>query len=69
MPSRFKLLTLRTAWLIDQNPSDYAKVRKDIAAVKVKMAEVNDSVVSRSAARARKGPKSMLTGLALQVPS
>ena len=35
VPSRFKLLTLRTAWLIDQNPSDYASVRKDIAAVKV----------------------------------
>lgn len=45
---QFKLLTLRTAWLIDKNPKNYSAVRKDIAAVKVMMAEVNDSVVTRS---------------------
>ena len=41
---KFKLLVLRTAWLIDQNPKDYSAVRKDIAAVKVSVPWVIDSV-------------------------
>lgn len=45
---QFKLLTLRTAWLIDQSPGNYKPVLKDIAAVKVAMAEVNESIVTRS---------------------
>jgi acyl-CoA dehydrogenase len=45
---QFKLLTLRTAWLIDQNPKSYKPYLRDIAAVKVAMAEVNESVVARS---------------------
>jgi alkylation response protein AidB-like acyl-CoA dehydrogenase len=45
---QFKLLTLRTAWLIDQNPKSYKPYLRDIAAVKVAMAEVNESVVARA---------------------
>ena len=44
---QFRLLLLRTAWLIDRH-NDYLKVRKDIAAVKVLMAEVLHDVVQRS---------------------
>lgn len=45
---QFKLLTLRTAWLIDRSPGDYKPVRKDIAAVKVAMAEINENIVTRA---------------------
>jgi len=45
---QFKLLTLRTAWLIDRNPENYRPVRKDIAAVKVAMADTNESIVTRA---------------------
>ena len=45
---QFKLLTLRTAWLIDRNPKNYKPVRKDIAAVKVSMADTNESIVTRA---------------------
>merc|ERR1719261_1771106 len=44
----FKLLVLRTAWLIDKNPKDYKAVRKDIAAVKVSVPKVIDSVVTKA---------------------
>ena len=36
---QFRLLVLRTAWLIDKH-KDYKQVRKDIAAVKVVMPKV-----------------------------
>jgi acyl-CoA dehydrogenase len=44
---QFRLLVLRTAWLIDQH-KDYMKVRKDIAAVKVAMPKVYHDVVQRA---------------------
>jgi acyl-CoA dehydrogenase len=44
---QFRLLVLRTAWLIDKH-QDYRKVRKDIAAVKVAMPKVLHDVVQRS---------------------
>ncbi len=44
---QFRLLVLRTAWLIDQH-QDYKKVRKDIAAVKVAMPKVYHDVVQRA---------------------
>lgn len=44
---QFRLLVLRTAWLIDQH-QDYKAVRKDISAVKVAMPKVYDSVVRRA---------------------
>jgi len=44
---QFRLLVLRTAWLIDQE-NDYKKVRKDIAAVKVAMPKVFHDVVQRA---------------------
>ena len=44
---QFRLLVLRTAWLIDKH-RDYRKVRKDIAAVKVAMPKVLHDVVQRS---------------------
>jgi acyl-CoA dehydrogenase len=44
---QFRLLVLRTAWLIDKH-QDYLKVRKDIAAVKVAMPQVLHDVVQRS---------------------
>ncbi len=44
---QFRLLVLRTAWLIDKH-QDYKKVRKDIAAVKVAMPKVLHDVVQRS---------------------
>ncbi len=44
---QFRLLVLRTAWLIDKH-QDYGKVRKDIAAVKVAMPRVYHDVVQRA---------------------
>jgi acyl-CoA dehydrogenase len=44
---QFRLLVLRTAWLIDEH-QDYLRVRKDIAAVKVAMPKVYHDVVQRS---------------------
>ncbi|MBP2368989.1 acyl-CoA dehydrogenase family protein [Pseudonocardia parietis] len=44
---QFRLLLLRTAWLIDQH-QDYRAVRKDIAAVKVAMPRVYHDVVQRA---------------------
>jgi acyl-CoA dehydrogenase len=44
---QFRLLVLRTAWLIDRY-GDYRKVRKDIAAVKAAMPKVFFDVVQRS---------------------
>jgi acyl-CoA dehydrogenase len=44
---QFRLLVLRTAWLIDRY-QDYKKVRKDIAAVKVAMPKVYHDVVQRA---------------------
>ncbi len=43
----FRLLVLRTAWLIDKH-HDYRKVRKDIAAIKAAMPKVLYDVVMRS---------------------
>jgi acyl-CoA dehydrogenase len=44
---QFRLLVLRTAWLIDKH-HDYQKVRRDIAAVKVAMPTVLHDVVQRA---------------------
>lgn len=44
---QFRLLLLRTAWLIDRH-GDYRAVRKDIAAVKVAMPKVYHDVVQRA---------------------
>ena len=44
---QFRLLVLRTAWLIDKH-QDYRKVRKDIAAVKAAMPKVYFDVVQRA---------------------
>ena len=44
---QFRLLVLRTAWLIDKH-HDYRKVRRDIAAVKVAMPQVLHDVVQRA---------------------
>jgi acyl-CoA dehydrogenase len=44
---QFRLLVLRTAWLIDKY-QDYQKVRRDIAAVKVAMPQVLHDVVQRA---------------------
>ena len=44
---QFRLLVLRTAWLIDKH-KDYKKVRKDIAAVKAAMPKVYHDVVQRA---------------------
>ncbi len=43
----FRLLVLHTAWKIDKY-KDYRKVRKDIAAVKVAMPRVYESIASRA---------------------
>lgn len=43
----FRLLVLRTAWLIDQH-NDYKLVRKDIAAVKAAMPKVLHDIASRA---------------------
>jgi acyl-CoA dehydrogenase len=44
---QFRLLVLRTAWLIDKH-HDYQRVRRDIAAVKVAMPQVLHDVVLRA---------------------
>jgi len=44
---QFRLLVLRTAWLIDKH-QDYKRVRKDIAAVKVAMPKVYHDVALRA---------------------
>jgi acyl-CoA dehydrogenase len=44
---QFRLLVLRTAWLIDKH-QDYRKVRKDISAVKVAMPAVLHNVAQRA---------------------
>ena len=44
---QFRLLVLRTAWLIDEH-KDYKRVRKDIAAVKVAMPKVFHDVAQRA---------------------
>jgi acyl-CoA dehydrogenase len=44
---QFRLLVLRTAWLIDKH-NDYKKVRKDISAVKMAMPKVLHDIVSRA---------------------
>jgi acyl-CoA dehydrogenase len=44
---QFRLLVLRSAWLIDRY-KDYRRVRKDIAAVKVAMAKILHDVVYRA---------------------
>jgi acyl-CoA dehydrogenase len=44
---QFRLLVLRTAWLIDKY-KDYKRVRKDIAAVKVAMPKVYHDIVQRA---------------------
>jgi acyl-CoA dehydrogenase len=44
---QFRLLVLRTAWLIDRH-NDYRLVRKDIAAVKAAMPKVLHDVASRA---------------------
>lgn len=44
---QFRLLVLRTAWLIDKE-QDYYKVRKDIAAVKALMPRVLHDIASRA---------------------
>jgi acyl-CoA dehydrogenase len=44
---QFRLLVLRTAWLIDRH-KDYRKVRKDIAAVKVAMPKIYHAIASRA---------------------
>ncbi|MCG8672192.1 MAG: acyl-CoA dehydrogenase, partial [Pseudomonadales bacterium] len=44
---QFRLLVLRTAWLIDKY-KDYKRVRKDISAVKVAMPKVYHDVVQRA---------------------
>jgi acyl-CoA dehydrogenase len=44
---QFRLLVLRTAWLIDKH-QDYRRVRKDIAAVKAAMPKVFHDVVQRA---------------------
>jgi acyl-CoA dehydrogenase len=45
---QFRLLVLRTAWLIDKH-KDYNKVRKDIAAIKVAMPKVYNDVATKAA--------------------
>jgi acyl-CoA dehydrogenase len=44
---QFRLLVMRTAWLIDKH-NDYRKVRRDIAAVKVAMPTVLSDVARRT---------------------
>ncbi|MDN4543638.1 acyl-CoA dehydrogenase family protein [Pseudomonas sp. C32] len=44
---QFRLLVLRTAWLIDKH-QDYKRVRKDIAAVKAVMPKVLHDIASRA---------------------
>jgi acyl-CoA dehydrogenase len=44
----FRLMVLRTAWLIDKH-QDYQKVRKDIAAIKVMMPRVYNDIATKAA--------------------
>jgi acyl-CoA dehydrogenase len=44
---QFRLLVLRTAWLIDKH-NDYQRVRKDISAVKAAMPKVLHDIVARA---------------------
>ena len=44
---QFRLLVLRTAWLIDKH-QDYTKVRKDISAIKAAMPKVMHDVTQRA---------------------
>ena len=44
----FRLLVLRTAWLIDKH-KDYNMVRKDIAAIKVMMPKVYGDIATKAA--------------------
>jgi acyl-CoA dehydrogenase len=44
---QFRLLVLRTAWLIDKH-QDYSKVRKDIAAVKAAMPKLLHDIAGRA---------------------
>ncbi|MEI9986395.1 MAG: acyl-CoA dehydrogenase [Aliidongia sp.] len=44
---QFRLLVLRTAWLIDKH-KDYRKVRKDIAAVKAAMPKLYHDIAARA---------------------
>jgi len=44
----FRLLVLRTAWLIDKH-KDYNLVRKDIAAIKVMMPKVYSDIATKAA--------------------
>jgi acyl-CoA dehydrogenase len=44
----FRLMVLRTAWLIDKH-KDYQKVRKDIAAIKVMMPKVYNDIAQKAA--------------------
>ena len=44
----FRLLVLRTAWLIDKH-QDYQLVRKDIAAIKVMMPKVYNDIATKAA--------------------
>jgi len=44
---QFRLLVLRTAWLIDKH-NDYQLVRKDISAVKAAMPKVLHDIVARA---------------------
>ncbi len=44
---QFRLLVLRTAWLIDKH-QDYRKVRKDIAAVKAAMPKILHDIAGRA---------------------
>jgi len=44
---QFRLLVLRTAWLIDKH-NDYRRTRKDIAAIKVAMPKVYHDVAQRA---------------------
>ena len=45
---QFRLLVLRTAWLIDKH-KDYNMVRKDIAAIKVMMPKVYNDIATKAA--------------------
>ena len=45
---QFRLLVLRTAWLIDKH-KDYNLVRKDIAAIKVAMPKVYNDIATKAA--------------------
>ncbi len=44
---QFRLLVLRTAWLVDKH-KDYKKVRKDISAIKAMMPKVLHDIASRA---------------------